>query len=200
MSKKKPKFLTHDAIHQILLAHAQYIDSGGKEGAWADLSLCVIEDFDFSGLDFQDTHLQNSSLIRCRFVSTNLSGAVLDETHAPGTDFRDANLVKSEVFETDLRGACFDGANLTRGFYLESDLRGATFRGADLFGATFSKCDLREALFDGADLEGAFFKDCRVEGASWVDVKHLTPLSVATLTLGKRIEARPPHEFGDSDD
>lgn len=166
MDKQEPQFLTKDEVLQILEAQARYLASGGKAGVQADLSLYIIEDFDFSGWDLQDVHISNSILTRCRFIGTTLVGADFDQTRAPEADFRNAILVKAEVHETDLHGTCFDGADMARATVIASNLCGATFRHANLLGATFLECDLRKADFDGVNLDGTRFDNCLVDTVS----------------------------------
>ncbi|ETX06895.1 pentapeptide repeat-containing protein [Candidatus Entotheonella palauensis] len=170
MDEKTLELLTHDALGRILKNHSQFIHSGGKAGSWADLSLYIIKDFDFSNLDLHGIHLHHSILTHCQFVGTELSKADFDGTRARYNNFREAGLVKAEIFSADMTGSCFENANMVRATIMKSNLYGATFNQADLLGVIFSECDLRKAVFDGANLERTRFEDCLVDGASGIDM------------------------------
>lgn len=132
----------------MLEGHAQYLATQGKQGEKADLSLYIVEDYDFSGLDLAEVHFYASVFLRCRFVNTALYYTSFDSTQAPGGDFRGALLAKATFYQADLRGACFDGASLTSASIMESDLTGASFRGAELNSTSFTDSDMTDTVFD----------------------------------------------------
>lgn len=113
-----------------------------------DLSLYIISDFDFSGLNLHGIFAQRTTFHRCRFIGTDLYHSDFDRTVAPGADFRKAILAKTTFYEADLRGANFDNANLVRTNFMDCDLRGATFRNVDFSGGWASDCNLEGAVYD----------------------------------------------------
>lgn len=143
-----PKPLSHEALRHILEEHAEYVATQGQQGKEAGLSLYIVEDFDFSGLNLAQVHFYASVFLRCRFVNTDLYYTDFDSAKVPGGDFQGAMLAKSIFYEADLRGACFDGASLTSASFLESDLTGATFRRAEINSTSFTDSDLTDAIFD----------------------------------------------------
>ncbi len=140
--------LSHEALEHILQEHARYVATQGQQGKEAGLSLYIVEDYDFSGLNLAEVHLYASVFLRCRFVNTDLYYTDFGHTQAPGGDFRGAMLAKATFYQADLRGACFDGASLTSASFLKSDLTGATFLGAALNSTSFSDSDMTDTVFD----------------------------------------------------
>lgn len=143
-----PKPLSHEALRCILEEHAEYVATQGQQGKEAGLSLYIVEDFDFSGLNLAEIHLYASVFLRCLFVNTDLYYTDFGRTQAPGGNFRGAMLAKATFYKADLRGACFDGASLTSASFLKSDLTGATFRRAELNSTSFSDSDMTGTVFD----------------------------------------------------
>lgn len=112
-----------------------------------DLSLYIISDFDFSGLNLSGIHAYKTTFHRCRFVSTDLYGADFSHMIAPRADFQQAILAKAVFSEADLSSANFDDANLIQTDFMNCDLRGATFRNADFSGGLVSDCNIEGAVF-----------------------------------------------------
>ncbi len=140
--------LSHEALEHMLEEHAKYVATRGRQGKEVGLSLFIVEDYDFSGLDLAQAHFYASAFVRCRFVNTDLYYTDFDSAQAPGGDFQGAMLAKATFYQADLRGACFDGASLTSASFLESDLTGATFLGAELNSTSFTGSDMTDTVFD----------------------------------------------------
>ncbi len=143
-----PKFLSHEALHFILEEHTVYVATQGKQGKEADLSLYIIEDYDFSNLNLAGVHFYASVFIRCQFVNTDLYYTEFDAAKAPCGNFQGAMLAKASFYEADLSDACFDGAKLTSASFLKSDLMRATFRFAEIDSTSFTDSNLTDAVFD----------------------------------------------------
>ena len=112
-----------------------------------DLSLYIINGFDFSGLNLSGMHAYKTIFHQCRFVGADLYGADFDETVAQEADFRQATLAKAVFSGADLSGAKFDNANLIQTDFMNCNLKGATFRDADFSGGLVSDCNIEEAIF-----------------------------------------------------
>jgi len=147
--------LSHERLRAILEAHARHVATQGQEGQRADLTLRIVKDFSFTGLDLWDGKdpLYGTVFLRCRFVGTELYTLFMDVS-APGADFQKANLAKSEFWDCNLSGANFDGAGLLRVNFFDCDLRGATFRGANLSTVSFRGSDTEGAIFDSGFVPG----------------------------------------------
>lgn len=126
---------------------AKYGPSGPDLPVLDDLSLYVVSNFDFSGLNLCGIHAHKTVFHCCRFVGADLFGADLSETVAAGADFQRVILAKSLISGADLRNANFDNANLIQADFFNCDLRGATFRNADFSGGIVSNCNIEGAIF-----------------------------------------------------
>lgn len=143
-----PEVLDNETLQRMMDEHTDYTKAHNGEGPDIDLSLYIISDFDFSGLNLRGMHAQRTTFHRCRFVGTDLYTADFGYTVAPGADFRRAVLAKAVFNEAELSGANFDGANLIRTNFMDCDLRGATFRNVDFSGGWASDCNLEGAVYD----------------------------------------------------
>jgi len=129
-------------LRKVSSDHVLYQESGGKEGAIANLR-CA----DLGGTYWKD-------------ISLSLHGANLR-----GVDLREADLMCTNWSGADLRGANLDGAFLSQSNWSGADLRGANLCEADLRGASWSGADLREADLSYACLRGADFSYADLRGA-----------------------------------
>ena len=145
--RKVPEPIDNDTLQRLVNEDLRYLHENPGADSTLELSLYIISDFDFSGLDLRGIHAQNTTFHRCRFVGTDFYGADFGGTKAPNADFRGAVLAKAEFYEADLSGANFDGANLIRTNFMDCDLRGATFRNADFSGGLVSDCNTEGATF-----------------------------------------------------
>jgi len=143
----KPETLDNETLQRMMDEHMRYVHAHHGSGPDIDLSLYIISDFDFSGLNLDGMHAYKTTFHRCRFVDTDLSTADFGYTVAPGADFRGATLVKAVFYGADVSGANFDGANLIQTDFMHCDLRGATFRDADFSGGLVSDCNTEGAVF-----------------------------------------------------
>lgn len=139
--------LDNETLQRMMDEHMRYVGAHGGSGPDIDLSLYIISDFDFSGLNLSGIHAQRTTFHRCQFVGTDLYSADFNRTIAPGADFRMAVLAKAVLNEADFSGANFDGANMASIDIMDCDLRGATFRDADFTGGLVSDCNTEGAVF-----------------------------------------------------
>jgi len=148
--KREAVPLSHEGLRAMLEAHSHYVATHGQEGQKANLSLCIVEDFDFNGLDLYEVEepIHASVFVRCRFVGTDFYFTRFQDVSAPGADFQRALFPKAELWDCDLSNANFDDTDLLRVNFFGCNLRGATFRGADLSLVSFSGSDLEGAVFD----------------------------------------------------
>jgi len=145
--RRVPEPLDNETLQRMMDEHMCYVHTHHGSGPDIDLSLYIISDFDFSGLNLIGMHAQRTTFHRCRFVGTDLYTADFGYTVAPGADFRGATLAKAVFYEADVSGANFDGANLIQTDFMDCDLRGATFRHADFTGGLVSDCNTEGAVF-----------------------------------------------------
>lgn len=143
-----PEILDDETIQRMMHEHTKEVDANDGQGTDLDLSLCIISNFDFSGMNLSGIHAYKTVFQECRFVGTDLYTADFSDTIAPGADFRKAVLAKSVFYGANLRGANFDGANLIRAYFKHCDLRGATFRDVDFSSGMISDCQTEGAIYD----------------------------------------------------
>ena len=142
------KTLQHMIEEQIRKDDSKYgVGNGLGLPVLEDLSLYIISDFDFSGLNLSGIYAQKTTFHRCRFVGTDLYGADFSHTIAPGANFQRAILAKAVFSQANLIGANFDDANLIQTDFMNCDLRRATFHNADFSGGLVSDCNTEGAIF-----------------------------------------------------
>jgi uncharacterized protein YjbI with pentapeptide repeats len=124
-----------DDLASALRAHARWIESGGTEGARADLS--------------------RADLTRANLDRAMLQSAVLRGTRLKGASLRRANLLDSDLTGANLHGADLTGADLRRCQLREATLRESTLVDADLSGAH----GLLSGQLGGANLAAANLPD-----------------------------------------
>ena len=111
----------------------------------------------------------------------------MSRVNAVGTQFKFADLDRSDWRKADLSGADFSGAKLPDANFSETKLVGTNFRGANLQNVNFRNADLKLADFRGADLQGADF-----QGAIFVAARINRPdgfvQSAIKVGMGTRVE------------
>ncbi len=145
--RKVPEPIDNDTLQRLVDKDLRYLRENPGASSNLQLSLYIISDFDFSGLNLSGIHAQNTTFHRCRFVGTDFYGADFDGTIALGADFRRAGLAKAVFNEANLSGANFDGANCASADFMNCDLRGATFLNVDFSGGILSDCNTEGAVF-----------------------------------------------------
>lgn len=109
-------------VAEALDQHRLWVESGGTQGARADLSGARLVDADLTGANLQGAQLQKA----------NLRGADLSMAN-----LRNANLVEADLRETNLLGTEFSGANLMgANLYGAQGLWAGRLGGTNLFDAT----------------------------------------------------------------
>jgi Pentapeptide repeats (8 copies) len=136
---------TPEELAQIISEHTKYIETGGKEGAIANLSRANL-----SGVNLRSANLR----------SANLSSADLSWANLSGVNLRSADLSSANLSWANLRSADLSSANLSG-----ANLSGADLRSADLSSANLSEADLSWANLSGANLRSA---DLSWVNLSWV--------------------------------
>ena len=95
MKKIEPKFFTHDELNSIMKIYQTFEEKLEQRSA---LSACIVEEFDFSGIDLSSIFAIGSIFIRCKFIDCELYGAIVDESQFINADFRGANLGKANFY------------------------------------------------------------------------------------------------------
>jgi uncharacterized protein YjbI with pentapeptide repeats len=161
----------------------QTIPLRGKDFSRAILAGLDLCETDLSEINLTDSIIFATILARCRFLSANLSGAVvsrsdLSSISGAGIYLLDATIVKTDMRHADLYWACFfrakcldsrfcyaklAGADLKESFFERVDLTGVDFGidnvggATDLSGATFVDTCLVDANLRGTLLTGTTF-------------------------------------------
>lgn len=117
--------------------------------------------------DFVDHDLSNLNLQQADFPE-----AIFRESKFVKTDFRGANLFRSDFGKARLKQTNLRDANLSRAYFNYANLEGADLRGADLSYAYLSNANLRGANLCGANLTGAKITEQQLKMArtNWATV------------------------------
>jgi quercetin dioxygenase-like cupin family protein len=145
-----------DQVQDILDRHRIWLESGGREGARADLT----------GAKLRGAALWRADLRRAELARADLGGANLDHAQLAGACLRGADLAGASLWEADLSDA---------------DLGGADLRGAKLDHARLRGTDARGANLDGTSVWGAHLEGANLAGATGVTAVHGDPATPARL-------------------
>ena len=89
------RFLNRKQLNSIVESYQTFEEKLEQRSA---LSACIVEDFDFSGIDLSNIFAIGSIFIRCKFIDCELYGAIVDESQFINADFRGANLGKANFY------------------------------------------------------------------------------------------------------
>lgn len=109
-----------------------------------------MKNVDFSGTQWSDSMMSYFSCEGCNFKSAQLSGAILDGSHLPHSNFAESILENVNFSSSDLTGAIFVKANLTGANLSKSQLTKANFQAARLKATNISQAAYAEAIFKDA--------------------------------------------------
>ena len=160
-----PRRPSDDELRTILDRHRAWVESGGRDGARADLS-----NIDLSAVSFD----------RVNLASAKLSGTPLVGAKLNGADLSGAYLVRA-----NLSGAELNLANLTAARLTDATLTAAEFCRADMSGAYLERANLSRANFDHANLTAADLTDADLSAANLTHAE----LVRADLTRARLVEA-----------
>jgi uncharacterized protein YjbI with pentapeptide repeats len=134
-------------LAEILDQHKQWVESGGENGAQADLSGVNLAKADLTGVNLQGAHLHR----------VNLAGADLSMANLRGASLVRANLQNANLLGTELRGANLMGANV----YGADGLWFGRLGGTNLFDAvlpeSISAVDSSKAIGDATKVARWFY-------------------------------------------
>lgn len=181
--------LSHVAMVNANLSNANFSQADLFQ---ADLTNSNLSSAKLIGTNLHQAILKNANLTGADLTEANLSGAnllaaSLSRVNAIGTQFKFAELERSDWREADLSGADFSGAKLQDANFSDTKLAGTNFRGTNLHNVNFRNADLKMTDLRGADLEGADF-----QGAIFVAAKINRPdafvQSATKLAMGTRVQ------------
>jgi uncharacterized protein YjbI with pentapeptide repeats len=196
--KRRP---TDDDLRQVLDRHRVWIESGGKDGARANLSGADLSGIDFGGAVLTSAKLIGANLSKAKLIAAELSGAYLsnaDLRHAElnlanltNARLTDANLSQAELHHANLSGAYLErvnlsGANVRHANLLQADLNQATLAGADLHRSDLSQANLSRTDLTRIDLSKSVLRGADLTQADLTRAD----LTVADLTGAKLTRAR----------
>jgi uncharacterized protein YjbI with pentapeptide repeats len=93
---------------EIIAASKLYWETGGKEGAIANLI-----DINLSGADLREANLRDAHLSSANLSDANLIRANLSDANLSDANLSDANLIHANLLGASLLGASLLGANLS---------------------------------------------------------------------------------------
>lgn len=163
---------------------SEYPGSMKKKQGW-DISKQNLSDSDFSGLKNLHEKLSSSNIQRCLFVSSDLSGLMLNNNNVFQCDFSNSDLSSSQIQKTMLSKNVFIDCTLKNTKFLRSFIEGCDFNGADftgtefksggfgknnilnvqLNGTNFTEMGIQDIVFEGT------LDECRFEQCSFYHVK-----------------------------
>lgn len=156
------------ALEEAAKAHAEFLESGGRDGDWELLSVSGMPLCVYTGAKGESGA---QLVLRLKKVAEGASLAGKDLAHADlsgslckGVVFAKARIDRSVAIDAFFDGADFSGASLRKIDFSGSSLKGCRFQDADLRGADFEHTDCTGADFTGAKLEGARFPGAILEG------------------------------------
>lgn len=146
-----------------LLAHTQWLESGGKNG----------RKIDETGMNLAGATLNDLNLSKGQFVGTTFTKANLAGTNLSGGDFSGANLDNANLSGADLSGADLGGVSLRHANLSHANVSGADLSGANLEGADLTNSDFTNADLIAANLTGATQTGMKRDGAKLADTRGL---------------------------
>lgn len=152
----------------ILDQHRLWVESGGEEGAKADLCGAELENADLTGVNLQGAFLQRANLRGADLSMANLRNASLVQA-----DLSNANLLGAELRGTNLMGATMYGAE---GLWL-GRLGGANLHDA-MLPETISSIDGSKAVWEATHV------------ARWFYFLMLTVCALCALCVATTSDAR----------
>ncbi len=174
--------ITPEQLNKILDAHRAWLESDGKEGHRADLSVSKLARVDLPGTNLSMANLQGADLSEANLAGANLqevtlAGANLGKANIRGANLQRALLSKANLKRADLSGANLEEASLGGENLQRACLAHAHFREANLHQARLWDTDLRDTeLAEAHDLLGAQLAGADVSGAK-------LPLAVARFDV-----------------
>jgi uncharacterized protein YjbI with pentapeptide repeats len=146
-----------------LLAHTQWLESGGKSG----------RKIDETGMNLAGAALNDLNLAKGQFVGTTFTKANLAGTNFAGADFSGANFDGADLSGVDFSGADLGGVSLRHANLTGANVRGADLSGANLEGANLTNADFTDADLIAANLTGAAQTGMKRAGAKLADTQGL---------------------------
>lgn len=160
-----------EALASILEAHRRWVETGGVEGARADLTR-----MDLTRAKLDGANLQGAVLTKARLRSASLRRTNLQDAELDGANLMGADLAGSDLRRSNLRAATLRDANLS-----DADLTGARgLLSGQLGGANLAACRLPDDIgkFEGLanvaeaskTTQGLFFSMLLVCAYAWLSV------------------------------
>ena len=137
--------ITTEQLNEILIRHAEWVNSCGAKGVRANLLNADLSGANLRGANLRGANLRGANLRGANLYGANLSGAILSGAILWYVDLRDVNLCIANLSNADLSYTDMKSANLSGAILWYADLSGANLRGADLRGACLWNADLSGA-------------------------------------------------------
>jgi uncharacterized protein YjbI with pentapeptide repeats len=175
--QSKHRKISQKQLKKILDEHQKWLESKGKEGAKADLSLANLCSIKLRQVDLTGGNLQEVDLSHAKIENTVLNEAVIEKANLHGARFRKVFLLR-----TNLRQAILMEAKLEEVSLIGADLQEANVVVADLQGANLAYADLQKAALWSTNLQGAFLPNAKLQKAELRQAKlRMANLSEANL-------------------
>ncbi|MBD1937763.1 serine/threonine-protein kinase [Microcoleus sp. FACHB-68] len=110
-----------------------------------DFAACDLNLLDLSRTSLAEAIFHQASLVKTKFLASDLSNANFGRASLNQAVLRDANLTKAYMSYANLEGADMRGADLSEAYLTHANLRGANLCGANLTGARVSDEQLATA-------------------------------------------------------
>ena len=119
---------------------------------------------DFEGCDFQDALLEDAILDDTNFSNCKLYNASFHRSSLMRAKFVGSDMHETDFRQTRLRRADFRHSTVDDAYFNLADLRGADFRGATAYQTIFNKAWIQTANFTDVDLSKAYITVVQPEG------------------------------------
>jgi len=140
------------SLHDIVVAHQQWLNSGGQDGKRAN----------FRGVDLSGMVFAGFTLTQASFRNANLNGTKFTECVLDEADFAEATGIGAQFHGCQMKGVNFARANKPNTKFVQNQMQKAVFLQARLDSAHFEDIRLQESNF-----REAVFPNLRMVRVEW---------------------------------
>ncbi|GHU87011.1 hypothetical protein FACS1894202_00300 [Clostridia bacterium] len=165
-----PDIITFNRLAQVLGVDLNYFsedfesvavpEKGAGLPGIINMSSSNWKDADFSGLGNLNGKFNNSNIVNCKFVGSDLSETMLRGNNVADCDFSHSDLSKSKLQGSNVSRCNFTNADMTGALIKGSNFARDILTGAVLNRTEFKSSALKEIVFEG-EMTDCSFIDCK---------------------------------------
>jgi len=118
-----------------------------------------LQDFDLSGICFDQVVFENCRLTGCSFCRTHLADVIFKSCDLSNSDFSDSSFDSCELSSVKGLGANFSESYIQNVTMRDCNLKYTNFNSAQLHKVSMSECDLSESFISSCKLKSVFFHE-----------------------------------------